>query len=308
MTRRQRQDDVYDTRAKRLIGTLDVMMEAGETHETTETPNGAKQAESQGPARSANRSETSDPRPPTQEREGAVLLSDDAKRVLVEVANKPDQFKTAVSRRLGLSPRKATRAFLELERVNFVRAHRLVRSGPGGQPQILEVLAEGAKFLVSCGLPEPMTFSGKGKFVHRFYAHAVTREPRRQGLRPKIECTVGDKCFDAGWRDEDGTFIGVEIILSGSLSWNEQQMKKALRVRGLSELIIASDSRQFLQKLKARLQAAIESSSPTVTFLFLGDVVTAAAEHEEQEREEEAEGAGADGGGGNGEGNGEGES
>lgn len=273
MNKSRRITAVFEKRKQALLASLDVMTEHDECSARPEPPGEQpRQSQRGGGEKSAAGAKCASSDEP--KRGG---LSDEAIRLLVEFANKPLQPRTQAYKSVSLPPRKGKRAATELESKRFLRMHRMVSKGRGARIQLGEVLPTGVEFLRSLGLPEPVGLPGRGSFPHKVYCQWLAREPREAGFEPTFEMVVGNKVLDVGWRDADGRIIGVEVILTGSLSWNAQQMEKAREVAGLAELIIASDDRAFLKKLEARL---IESrgglwadASPQLTFLFLGECV-----------------------------------
>lgn len=176
--------------------------------------------------------------------------------LLVKAALEPGTFLLDMYRMLGLHPAEGKAAQEDLVARGFVRLHRLVRKGRGGQPQVLEVTRAGADVVVSRGMTLAPRLL-KGGFKHDCYARLIGRWAGKQSMRCTYERTLGAKTFDLVLEDGKGQLTGVEICLSGASGMTAQQLMKASAVAGVNEVLALFET-QAMQRSVAQAFAGVD--------------------------------------------------
>lgn len=218
--------------------------QAGPSPEGREAPTGERRR----PSSSASSCSTKASLPP-----GAIAL-------LAKVALEPETLLVSLYETLGLHPVKGKRLVTELEARGMVRPHRLPRSGRGGQPTVLEVLDPGVVELRKRDIEPAAKLIGRGGFLHDLYGRWFKRWAIERSYKCEFEKTLGQKNFDVVLRTPSGEIIGIEICLSGSLKHNAIQLLKAASVEGVSQVIVVSDDREWLSRMRKRLSNNHEAS------------------------------------------------
>lgn len=167
-----------------------------------------------------------------------------ARRMLLKFAMEPATFLTDAYRELGLHPDEGKRAVDELVGNGLVRLHRLPRAGRGAQYVVVEVTERALPELERAGIKKVVPVL-KGGFKHDVYGRLLRKDAERNGLRCFFERTLGKKTFDVVFEDKDSGLVGIEICLTGSVSWNAQQVLKGLENVGLVEVVVATETRRF---------------------------------------------------------------
>jgi hypothetical protein len=176
---------------------------------------------------------------------------------------------------LGLHPAEAKRATEDLVARGYIRLHRLVRKGRGAKPLVIEVLKSGQDELNKRGISPTPKLLKRGGFKHDVYARALVAGYRKKGLQHWIERTLGSKAFDLVYEDVDGKLIGIEIVLSGSASWNAEQALKAASVDGVARVVIACEERRLIRAIEAELaqRDALGLFKAKISCCPLGDLI-----------------------------------
>lgn len=173
--------------------------------------------------------------------------------LLIKAALEPGKNLLDMYRDLGLHPAEGKAAQEDLVARGFVRVHRLVRKGRGGQPQVLEVTHEGVQALLKRGItPAPRLL--KGGFCHDCYARLLARWAAERKFRISFERTLGAKSFDAVYEDEHGSLHGLEICLTGSAAWTAQQLLKAAGVEGVAQVVGLCETQSFAKGVKQEFE------------------------------------------------------
>ncbi len=150
---------------------------------------------------------------------------------------------------LGLHPAEGKAAIDDLLARGFVKLHRLVRKGRGGQPTVVELLPAGKEELAKRGITLAEKKLKRGGFKHDVYGRYLEKWAKAQAFRYWFERTLGRKAFDFVHEDVDGNLRGIEICLTGSVEWTAQQTIKAAEVEGVVQVVVACEQKAFLKAI-----------------------------------------------------------
>lgn len=180
-------------------------------------------------------------------------LSATSLKVLIKAALELGIWLVGMYRTLGLHPAEGKQAVDDLLARGFVRIHRLVRKGRGGQPQVLELLPRGVAELEKRGISAAEKKVKRGGFKHDVYSRHIEKWARANGYRQVwFERTLGVKAFDLVLERGDG-LIGVEVCLTGLAKWNASQAIKAASVTGILLVIVACEDRRLMKGIEHEL-------------------------------------------------------
>jgi hypothetical protein len=182
-------------------------------------------------------------------------LSKSAVKLLVHAANVLLCFISKRYEDLGFVLAEGTAALKELVAGGYVRLRRIPRLGRGAPYQAMEVLKAGKTLLEEMGIQLEARVS-KGDFLHDLYCRWIGRWAELNQFRYRFEQGWGNKFFDLGLESPTGEIIGVEVVLSGSVSWNMAQLVKAMSVVGLTAVYVVCEDK----RLKERLEKEFDTS------------------------------------------------
>lgn len=203
-------------------------------------------------------------------------LSTAAANVLIKCALEPATLLLQIYAALSLHAAEGKRAVDELLARGYVKAHRLVRKGRGGQPTVLEVRPAGVEEISRRGITPAERLIARGGYLHDVYARFIQSWLRAQGVtRMQFEKTLGEKAFDVLYEDANGLH-GIEICLSGTAEWTATQMIKAASVAGVLDVVMACEKASFLKGTVAQLQQidSLGLYRPKIKPMLLADYLT----------------------------------
>jgi len=180
-------------------------------------------------------------------------LSQGAVRLMIEAVLHPGEPLMELYTGLNLHPAEGKAALDELQARGFVWLHRLPRKGRGAWYVVPEVTARADGELRRRGIkrPEPVL---KGGFKHDVYGRWEGKWAAKRHFRHWYERTFGKKTFDFVYEQPNGKLVAVEDCLTGTAAFNAKQAMKGLENEGISQLVIACETRKFAQEVEGELK------------------------------------------------------
>ncbi len=198
-------------------------------------------------------------------------LSDNAVKLVVLAGTIPGMPVLRMYRQLTLHPEEGTRAKDDLIARAMVREWKLSRKGSGGRPTVLELLEAGVNELKKRGIKPAEKMIKRGGWKHDFYARWIKRFEEKQGNRVRCEWTLGAKAFDLVSQTPDGKLNGIEICLSGSVSWNVEQAIKAASVDGVECVVLACEDKKLMKGISDELKRTLLFIREKIRIKWLGE-------------------------------------
>ena len=200
------------------------------------------------------------PAPPN----AAPELSQDARRLLIEVCMNRWSFVTQHGQRIGLSGRKLETARGELEKGGWVEALP-VRSGRQGGVPVLLLATEKAWAETRLEKPADGTHGG---MVHTFWQRRIRAYYEARGAHADIEAMVGGKSVDV-LVVEDGVRTGIEVQLGGDKhAW--ANLERDVALAGVDRVVLAFDSKAAATKAEKKLAGLPSHLADRVEVVVLG--------------------------------------
>jgi hypothetical protein len=180
-------------------------------------------------------------------------VSATAKNVLAVAAVEVGKPLTRLYQDLSLHPAEGKAALDELQARGLVRLHSLARTGRGGQPTTVEVLARADEELAKMGVTRPKPVL-KGGFLHDVYGRRLAQWAKARGYQHWLERTLGKKCYDVLYKLEDGLLVAIEVCVSRTAHWHAEQALKALENEGVAEVVLACHTKKLAQEILRELK------------------------------------------------------
>lgn len=158
------------------------------------------------------------------------------KRFLAMIEAKPLKPTTFYYRTLGLSLSTGDRVRKLLIEKGFVRVHTVRTYRRGGNPEVIELLPPAYDVI---GMPSQKP-SVKGGVIHRFWAHQIADQLRKQGLKPTFEFGLNGKAVDVAVTTDSGV-VAYEVQMDVRADLVTAMLEKDFRA-GFSRVIVGVPS------------------------------------------------------------------
>lgn len=185
--------------------------------------------------------------PGREARPAKPAISDDAKRLLMLVASKPNLYSSRYYEELGWALSTGTRVRKTLEDSGFIRIHRIRTGRQGGHPEIMELLQPAFMVL---GIQKP-SGNGKGSFEHAWWVFKNKQWLEKTDGEIVVEKMLNGKAVDVAVKTDVG-WVAYECQLPNSVRADLLQdlMQKDLAA-GFVRVVVCVLSRGDAEKVRS---------------------------------------------------------